>query len=205
MIAKPAFFLLAIAVATPTAAQDIAPVAVDLMEGVAFVGEGGVELEEAADGTPVAAFWRPLSYRQNDQLLAGRMECRAAARREPYRAALYQLEQVHAAQVAQGRLEGLTELETRSQPGEIVSRYDVLGRRTSPRRYQVLTYIAVRTAAELVSIRQTCSFLRDGNIYRQDFFPFVDRHTSFVLALPPPDSADPYTAPTLDSITDIAS
>jgi hypothetical protein len=184
-------------------AQEVAPASVDLIEGVVFVGEGGVQRLEAADGTPVATFWRPLQYKHGGELLAGRMECRAAARRDPYRAALFEVAGVHAAQVEEGALAGLLELDTRSQPGSIVNRFDVLGRRNAPRRYQVLTYVAVRTGADLVSIRQTCSFLRDGQIYRQDFFPYVDRHTSFVLALPPPDAIDPAMTPTFDSLTDL--
>ncbi|WP_151974484.1 hypothetical protein [Erythrobacter sp. EC-HK427] len=187
----------------PAAAQDITPVSVQLMEGVAFIGEGGVELQSGVDDTAVASFWRPLQYNHQGEVLAGRMECRAAAKREPYRAALYQLEQVHAANLAQERLRGFEELDTRSAPGDVVSRLDVMGRRTSPLRYQVLTYVAVRTGSDLVSIRQSCTFLRDGRVYRQDFMRYVDRHTSFVIVLPPPASADPLTAPTLDSLVDI--
>ena len=67
----------------------------------------------------------------------------------------------------------------------------------------MLTYVAVRTGSDLVSIRQSCTFLRDGRVYRQDFMRYVDRHTSFVIVLPPPASADPLTAPTLDSLVDI--
>ena len=188
--------------AQAVAAQEIAPVAVDLIPGVVFAGAGGVELEEGPDGTPIATFWRPLQFERGGELLAGRMQCRAAAQREPYRAALFQLEQAHAARVEQGQLDGLEEIDTRSQPGDIVSRLDVAARASNPRRYEVLTYIAVRTGAELVNIRQTCQFLRDGNVYRQDFFRFVDRHTSFMLALPPPDVPDPATALSLDSLTD---
>jgi len=189
--------------AQPAAAQELEPVAVDLIPGVVFAGAGGVDVEVAVDGTPVATFWRPLQYRHDDELLAGRMQCRAAAQRAPYRAALFALEGVHEAQVEQDRLDGFTELDTRMQQGDTINRLDVLGRRSSPRRYEVLTYVAVRTGSDLVSLRQNCQFLRDGVIYRQNFIDYVDQYTSFILALPPPDTPDPATALSLDSFTDL--
>lgn len=195
----------AAAVAVPLSAQEIAPVSVTLIDGVEFVGEGGVELSETADGTEVASFWRPLQYRQDGKLIAGRMECRAAAQRTPFHASLFQLDEVHAAQLSADRLDGMAEIDTRYQRGDILRRFDVQTRRLSPRRYYVLTYIAIRTESDLVNIRQTCGFLRDAAIYRHNFMPYVDRHTEFLLDLPPPDIADPSSAPSLESLTDIDS
>tara|TARA_A100001391_G_scaffold173813_1_gene135997 strand:- start:438 stop:1064 length:627 start_codon:yes stop_codon:yes gene_type:complete len=196
----------ALTAVTPTAAQDISPQAVTLMEGVVFAGEGGVELLPADDGaTFVASFWRPLQFTKDEQVIAGRMECRAAAEHAPMRATWADQSAIYKAEDKQGNLGNFTEIDTRSNADTIISRFDALGRRRDPLRYEVRSYIAVRTGAELVNIRETCQFVRDGQIARQNFFDYVDRHTSFVLALAPPAEADPAAATSLDSLTEIPS
>ena len=203
----PTFFALAaLAAATPAIAQDITPQAVTLIEGVVFAGEGGVELLPADDGTSfVASFWRPLQFTKNEQVIAGRMECRAAAERAPMRATWADQSAIYKAEDKQGSLGDFTEIDTRTDANTLSSRFDVVGRRRDPLRYEVRSYIAVRTGNELVNLRETCQFLRDGQVARQNFFHYVDRHTSFVLALAAPAEADPAAATSLDSLTEIPS
>ncbi|WP_137679195.1 hypothetical protein [Aurantiacibacter suaedae] len=171
-----------------------------------FTGEGGVELLSADDGNrSVVRFWRPLQFTKNEQAIGGRMECRAAAERAPMRATWDDHAGIYQAENKQGSLGDFTEIDTRYNGDGTISRFDVLGRRRDPLRYEVRSYIAVRTGTELVNIRETCQFLRDGQVARQNFFQYVDRHTSFVLALAPPAEADPAAAPSLDSLTEILS
>ncbi len=191
--------------AAPAAAQTLAPQTVTLIDGVVFAGEGAVELVPSEDGTAVARFWRPLQYSQDNGPIGGRMECRAAAQRGPFRAAMFQPPGLYAAEVKEKSLGDFTELDTRAVTGPIIRRLDVLGRRRNPLRYEVRSYIAVRTGSDLVSLRETCQFLRNGQIFRQNFFQYVDRHTSFVLALAPPDTENPAATPSLDSLTEVPS
>ncbi|MEN7536444.1 hypothetical protein ABDJ38_04590 [Aurantiacibacter sp. DGU5] len=194
------------ALATSVSAQDIAPQAITLIEGVLFTGEGGVELLSAEDSNrSVVRFWRPIQFTKNEQAIGGRMECRAAAERAPIRATWDDHAAIYEAENKQGSLGDFTEIDTRFNGDGTISRFDVLGRRSDPLRYEVRSYIAVRTGAELVNIRETCQFLRDGQIARQNFFQYVDHHTSFVLALAPPAEADPAAAPSLDTLTEIPS
>ena len=205
-VAPTSFALAALFAAQSAFSQDIAPQAVTLIEGVAFAGEGGVELQPTDDGAKfVARFWRPLQFTKDEQVIAGRMECRAAAEHAPMRANWADLEAIYRAEDQQGTLGNFSEIDTRTQASDLMSRFDVSGRRRDPLRYEVRTYIAVRTASQLVQIRETCQFLRDGQIARQNFFDYVDRHTSFVLALAPPDSENPSAATTLDTLTEVAS
>ncbi|OYX65117.1 MAG: hypothetical protein B7Y88_10655 [Sphingomonadales bacterium 32-64-17] len=165
-----------------------------------------MELLPAGDGTSfVASFWRPLQFTKDEQVIAGRMECRAAAERAPMRATWAEQSAIYEAETRQGRLGNFNEIDTRAEGTDLMSRFDVLGRRRDPLRYEVRSYIAVRTGHELVNIRETCQFLRDGQVARQNFFTYVDRHTSFVLALAPPAEADPAAATSLDTLTEIPS
>jgi len=188
--------------ATPAHAQPTEVAAVTIFPGITFAGEGGLTLTTGPNDQPVATFWRPIQFDDDGKPLAGRMDCRAAAWLDHYRPVLFNGAAVYAEQLAQGRLDGFSELARKTTQTPQINQFDVSGRRSNPRRYEVLSFIAVRTGEHLVSIRRTCSFLRDGTIYRQDWLSLPDRYTRFIIDLPPPATAAPAQAFSLDTLTD---
>ena len=186
----------------PLAAQPTAT-DVQLTAGVTFTGDGGLEQLEGVDGTVIATFWRPLQYETAAGPIAGRMDCRAAAGWSPFSAALFALENVHEAQEDRLSARGLTEIEREAQDGEQVRQLDVTMRGKGPLRYEVLTYIAVRTGDDIVSIRRNCVFPRRSGVSKADYRRLARLHTDFTVVLPPPASPLAKDAITLETLVEI--
>ena len=195
--------LAAIALAAPSSAQVTERNEVERFPGVAFGGLGGVELVESEQGYPVAKFWRPMQFGPRDNPLGGRMDCRAAARPDQFSAVLFDVEQVASADRERIEREGWSEMDRSRTYSEKLHRLDIVGRRTDPRRYVVLTYIAARAGDGLVSIRRNCTMIREPGAVRPDYLELVDRYTGFTLDLPEPAHADPLDSPSLESLVDI--
>jgi hypothetical protein len=187
----------------PLAAQPTATEDVQLTPGVTFTGDGGLEQLEGVDGTVIATFWRPLQYETAAGPIAGRMDCRAAAGWAPFSAALFALENVHEAQENRLSARGLTEIEREAQDGEQVRQLDVTMRGKGPLRYEVLTYIAVRTGDDIVSIRRNCVFPRRSGVSKADYRRLARLHTDFTVVLPPPASPLAKDAITLETLVEI--
>ncbi|WP_421991288.1 hypothetical protein [Qipengyuania sp.] len=195
--------LLAAGLATAAVAQGPDPHEVQLTPGVTFTGDGGVERLEGVDGTVIATFWRPMQYETAAGPVAGRMDCRATAGWSPFSAALFALDGVHAAQEDRLSSRGLTEIERHEQDGEQVRQLDVTMRGTGPLRYHVLTYIAVRTGDDIVSIRRTCVFPRRSGVSKADYRRLARLHTDFTVVLPPPASPLAQDAPSLETLSEV--
>jgi len=172
------------------------------MPGVTFTGIGGVGEERLTDGSQVATFWRPVGFESKDGPIGGRLDCRAVARRDPFTLALFELEGAHLSEASRFERNRWSEIERTKEDGPNVHVLDVVMRRSEPARYGVMTYIAVRTGDDVVSIRRLCSFIRGEGAWRPDYKSLVRRYTGFDITLPPPSSADPLATPTLENMID---
>jgi hypothetical protein len=176
------------------------PERVELLPGVAFEGDGGVGQERGPDGLVVATFWRPVRFGTEGEPIGGRMDCRAAARRDPFSLALFELEATHAGEASRLESERWSEIERSKDYRPDVRVLDVVMRRSNPARYGVMTYIAARTDDDVVSIRRLCTFIRGNGAWRPDYRAMIHRYTAFALDLSPPNSTDPLVTPTLENL-----
>jgi hypothetical protein len=190
--------MVAIVCAPPLAAQNPAmtppPVdtwpGVEILEGVAFQGDGSVTVAEGEGGLPVIAFWRPVLFNEETRKpVAGRMDCKVAATQGPFSEDEFDPDARHAAIAEARERQGFIDMDTLRDIGEFKRQVDVVGRRTDPRSHYVLSYILVRDGARLIDIRRNCTFVYGNGVSRPDVLPYVYRYTAIRFAFEPGDGA----------------
>jgi hypothetical protein len=189
--------LLAIA-STPLAAQNPAmtppPVSewpgAEIVEGVAFQGDGSITLEAGESGLPVLAFWRPILFREDTKKpIAGRMDCRVVAADGDYSDADFDPDARHQAVAEARERQGFLDQDQLRDYSDTVRQLDIVGRRVAdkdrPSQMFVLTYLLVRDGERMIDIRRNCTFLHGSGISRPDVLPYVYRYTRISYAFEP--------------------
>lgn len=158
----------------------------EIVEGVAFQGDGGVTIEQGASGLPVVAFWRPILFREDsDKPVAGRMDCRVVAADGAFSEDEFDPDAKHAINADLREAQGFVDMDTLRDYSDTVRQLDVVGRRANPRQHYVLSYILVRDGQRLIDIRRNCTFVYGNAISRPDVLPYVGRYTRVSFAFEP--------------------
>ena len=180
--------------ATPLAAQNPAmtppPVSewpgAEIVEGVAFQGDGSVTLERGAAGLPIIAFWRPILFKEDtDKPVAGRMDCKVVATDQSFAEEDFDPDARHDSIAKARKRQGFVDMDRLRDIGDNVRQLDVVGRRSKPRQHYVLSYILVRDGDRLIDIRRNCTFVYGKAISRPDVLPYVYRYTKISYAFEP--------------------
>lgn len=194
-----ASFVATLFVAAPLAAQNPAmqppPVAewpgAEIVEGVAFQGDGSVTLERGSGGLPVLAFWRPILFREDsDRPYAGRMDCRIVASDGFFSEEEFDPDAKHEAVKDLRAEQGFRDEDVLRDIGDVIRQVDVVGRRNAPHQHYVLSYILVRDGDRLIDIRRNCTFVHGQGISRVDVLPYVYRYTKITYAFEPSDGSE---------------
>ncbi|MDJ0977530.1 MAG: carbamoyl-phosphate synthase large subunit [Erythrobacter sp.] len=184
--------------ATPLAAQNPAPAnpmtpppsstwpGAEIVDGVAFQGDGSIRIEAGPGGLPILAFWRPILFREDtDKPVAGRMDCKVVATDQAFAEEAFDPDALHA-QVAEAReRQGFRDIDRLRDIGEDTRQLDVVGRRGNPREHYVLSYILVRDDQRLIDIRRNCTFVTGRGVSQPDVLPYVYRYTKISYAFVP--------------------
>ncbi|MEM7664584.1 MAG: carbamoyl-phosphate synthase large subunit [Pseudomonadota bacterium] len=187
-------------VATPLVAQNPAMTpapsdawpGAEIVEGVAFQGDGSVTLEAGTGGLPVLAFWRPILFNENSRKpIAGRMDCRVVASDGPFTQATFDPDAMHASVTETRERQGFIDEDVLRDNGEHTKQLDVVGRRNAPHQHYVLSYIMVRDGERLIDIRRNCTFVHGNGISRIDALPYIYRYTKLTYAFEPNDGRRP--------------
>jgi hypothetical protein len=158
----------------------------EIVEGVAFQGDGGVTIEQGASGLPVLAFWRPILFREDsDKPVAGRMDCRVVAADGAFSEEEFDPEAKHALSADLREAQGFVDMDTLRDYSDTMRQLDVVGRRANPRQHYVLSYILVRDGQRLIDIRRNCTFVYGDAISRPNVLPYVARYTRISFAFEP--------------------
>lgn len=186
----PALFGLVGAAAAQNPAMTPPPLAewpgVEIVEGVAFQGDGSLTIEQGASGLPVVAFWRPILFREEtDRPVAGRMDCRVVAAETVYSEAAFDPDALHDAVAEAREAQGFRDQDRLRDISETMRQLDVVGRRPSAREHFVLSYILVRDGNRLIDIRRNCTFIYGRSIASVDALPYVYRYTKVSFAFEP--------------------
>ena len=159
---------------------------VEIVEGVAFQGDGSVKLERGAGGLPILSYWRPILFREDtDKPVAGRMDCKIVGVEEPFSEESFDPDARHASVAETRERQGFRDMDRLRDIGEDIRQLDVVGRRANPRSHYVLSYILVRDGDRLVDIRRNCTFVYGKTISRPDVLPYVYRYTKISYAFEP--------------------
>lgn len=160
----------------------------EIVEGVAFQGDGSVTLEQGAGGLPVIAFWRPVLFKEEtDKPIAGRMDCKVVATEEAFVEEDFDPELRYAAVAETRERQGFKDMDLLRDIGDFTRQLDVVGRRSKPRQHYVLSYILVRDGDRMVDIRRNCTFVYRDGVSRPDVLPYVNRYTQISYAFEPGD------------------
>ena len=158
----------------------------EIVEGVAFQGDGGITLEQGASGLPVIAFWRPILFREDSRRpVAGRMDCRVVAADMDFSEDQFDPDAKHAAIAEAREAQGFRAQDRLRDISDTVRQLDVVGRRPSQREHYVLSYILVRDGDRLIDIRRNCTFIYGPSIASPDVLPYVYRYTKLTYAFEP--------------------
>ena len=168
----------------------------ELIPGVVFVGDGSVTRTETAQGLPIVSFWRPVLFGTEKQPVAGRMDCKITAAIGPYSTAGFDLDTIVKEEQRSRRKAGERDTDRNRQWGDDVRRIDLIGHTRDRAQDYVLTYLAVRTNAEIVDIRRQCRFVHDKLSGKPDFLSYVHRYTALAINLPPAIPLDQMADPT---------
>ena len=184
--------------ATPLAAQNPAMTpppsdqwrGAEIVEGVAFQGDGSVTLEAGESGLPVLAFWRPILFKEETRRpIAGRMDCKIVAADGLYSEAEFDPDAKHAAVAEIREKQGFLDQDRLRDYSDTVRQLDIVGRRIAqgdrPSQMFVLTYMMVRDGNRMIDIRRNCTFLHGKGISRPDVLPFVYRYTKISFNFEP--------------------
>lgn len=165
---------------------------VEIVEGVAFQGDGSVTVSEGPGGLPVISFWRPILFKEEtSQPIAARMDCKVVATDDRFSDADFDPDALHET-IAEARAQqGFEEIDRLRDIGQHVKQLDVVSRRNDRRERSVLSYILVRDGARLIDIRRNCTFIYRGGISRPDVIPYVYRYTRVSFAFEPGDGSPP--------------
>jgi len=198
MIRRAPLLLIAPVLAAPALGQNAAmtppPVAewsgAEIAEGVAFQGDGSVTLEASSEtGLPVLSFWRPVLHDEGTRYpVAGRMDCRIAATEGPFDEAAFDPEARHKAVAAARKEQGFIDMERLASGTDTIKQFDVIGRRSAPRSFYVLSYIMARDGTRLIDIRRNCTFIFGAAASKPDVLPLVNRYTRLTFAFSDRDS-----------------
>jgi hypothetical protein len=165
---------------------------VEIVEGVAFQGDGSVTVSEGPGGIPVISFWRPILFREEtDKPIAARMDCKVVAADGAFSKDAFDPAALHEAIAETRAAQGYVDFDRRSDERDHVRRLDVVSLRKDRRERAVLSYILVRDGERLVDIRRNCTFIYRGGISRPDVIPFLDRYTRVSFAFEPNDGSPP--------------
>ncbi|MEM8725987.1 MAG: carbamoyl-phosphate synthase large subunit [Pseudomonadota bacterium] len=163
----------------------------EIVEGVAFQGDGSVTLEQGAGGLPVLVFWRPILFKENSRKpVAGRMDCRVVASDGLYSEAEFDPDAKHAAVAETRERQGYVDMKRLRDMSDTVKQLDVVGRRANPRSHYVLSYIMVRDGERLIDIRRNCTFVNRAGVSRPDVLPYVHRYTKLSYVFEPNTGED---------------
>lgn len=193
-VCEPALLAAVALLAAPCAAQNPAmtppPVeqwpGAEIVEGVAFQGDGSVKLDRGAGGLPVLSYWRPILFREDtDEPVAGRMDCKIVALEESFSEDAFDPDARHASVATARERQGFKDMDRLRDIGDAIRQLDVVGRRSNPRQHYVLSYILVRDGERLVDIRRNCTFVYGTAISRPDVLPYVYRYTKISYAFEP--------------------
>ena len=158
----------------------------EIVDGVAFQGDGGITLERGESGLPVLVFWRPVLFREDSRRpVAGRMDCRIVAADGFFSEEDFDPDARHAAVAEVREEQGFRDQDRLRDIGETVRQLDVVGRRPAQREHYVLSYILVRDGDRLIDIRRNCTFIYGRAISRPDVLPYVYRYTKITYAFEP--------------------
>jgi hypothetical protein len=158
----------------------------EIVEGVAFQGDGSITLEQGESGLPVLAFWRPVLFREDsDKPVAGRMDCRIVAVDTDFSEDEFDPEARHEASAEARERQGFVDMDRLRDLSDTVRQLDVVGRRANPRQHYVLSYILVRDGDRLIDIRRNCTFVYGNGVSRPDVLPYVYRYTRISYAFEP--------------------
>ncbi|MEM7690650.1 MAG: carbamoyl-phosphate synthase large subunit [Pseudomonadota bacterium] len=162
----------------------------EIVEGVAFQGDGSISLARGEAGLPVLSYWRPILFREDtDKPVAGRMDCKIVGLDQPFDEAAFDPDARHAAVAEARAAQGFKDMDRlRGAVGKVsdhIRQLDVVGRRANPRQHYVLSYILVRDGERLVDIRRNCTFVYGKAISRPDVLPYVYRYTKLSYAFEP--------------------
>lgn len=158
----------------------------EIVEGVAFQGDGSVTLERGAGGLPVIAFWRPILFKENSRKpIAGRMECRIVASDGIFSEDDFDPDAKHDAVSDTRKRQGFVDMKRLRDMSDTVRQLDIVGRRSNPRSHYVLSYILVRDGERLIDIRRNCTFFNRSGVSRPDVMPYVLRYTKLTYAFEP--------------------
>ena len=162
----------------------------EIVEGVAFQGDGSVTLERGAGGLPIIAFWRPILFKEETRKpIAGRMDCKIVATDQVFAEDDFDPDARHASIAETRKAQGFIDMDRLRDIGDDVRQLDVVGRRGNPLQYYVLSYILVRDGARLIDIRRNCTFLHGEGVSRPDVLPYVYRYTKISYAFEPGDGS----------------
>ncbi|MEM6907472.1 MAG: carbamoyl-phosphate synthase large subunit [Pseudomonadota bacterium] len=158
----------------------------EIVDGVAFQGDGSVTLEQGAGGIPVLNFWRPILFKENTKRpVAGRMDCKIVASDGAFSEEAFDPDALHASIVEARERQGFKDEDVLRDLGDNVRQLDVVGRRTNPLQRYVLSYILVRDGERLIDIRRNCTFVYGRSVSRPDVLPYVYRYTKITYAFEP--------------------
>ena len=159
---------------------------VEIVEGVAFQGDGSVTIEAGSGGLPVIAYWRPILFREDSRRpYAGRMDCRVIAADGAFSEDEFDPDAKHAMNADLREAQGYIDEDMLRDLSDTVRQLDVVGRRNAPHQHYVLSYILVRDGARLIDIRRNCTFVHDASISRVDVLPYIYRYTKLTYTFEP--------------------
>ena len=159
---------------------------VEIVEGVAFQGDGSITIEAGSGGLPVIAYWRPILFREDSRRpYAGRMDCRVIATDGAFSEEEFDPDAKHAMNADLRESQGYIDEDMLRDLSDTVRQLDVVGRRNAPHQHYVLSYILVRDGARLIDIRRNCTFVHDASISRVDVLPYIYRSTKLTYAFEP--------------------
>lgn len=162
----------------------------EIVEGVAFQGDGSLKLESGPGGLPVLSYWRPILFREDtDKPVAGRMDCKVVGLDAPFDEKEFDPTARHAAVEQTRERQGFKDMDRLRDFGSDIRQLDVVGRRSNPRSHYVLSYILVRNGDRLIDIRRNCTFVYGKAISRPDVLPYVYRYTKISYAFQPGEGA----------------
>lgn len=158
----------------------------EIVDGVAFQGDGSITLETGSSGLPVIAFWRPILFREDERRpYAGRMDCRVVAADGDFSEEEFDIDAKYMANAEIREGQGYIDEDVRRDFSDTTRQIDVIGRRNAPHQHYVLSYISVRDGNRLIDIRRNCTFIHDTSISHVDVLPYIDRYTKLTYAFEP--------------------
>ena len=165
----------------------------EIVEGVAFQGDGSVTLQAGESGLPVLSFWRPVLFKEDterpERPVAGRMDCWVVAADGFYSDEAFDPDARHNAVAEARKTQGFLDADRLRDYSDTVKQLDVVGRRIRaedrPSQMFVLTYLLIRDGERLIDIRRNCTFVHGKGVSRPDVLPYVYRYTKFAYAFEP--------------------